>query len=364
MKTVVTKEALAAGLRKVLSVVSSKTTLPVLNNVLIEADGDKLSLTTTDLEVSVTTQIEAVVEEAGSTTLPAKKFGQIVSTLPVGDVRLDATDAEMTSISCKRAFFKMVGLDSAEFPRENRIGDTWKFTVPRAEFRKNLGKVAYAASLEDSRRVLTGILLSLRGGMLTSAATDGRRLALVEKALSEDVSSDGDVILPPKVVIELQRILDDEGELMVEVSESRIVFVFGDTIIISKLVEGAYPNYRQVVPQSFSRSAVIPRDVLCTVLNRVGTVVADSSGAIKMKIENGMMTVSAMSNEFGESSEPLDISYEGDPVQISFNPGFLMEPLKHMEADQVIMQFNDEFSPVLISGDEGFLCIIMPMRGQ
>jgi len=362
MKCSVTKEALATGLRRVLSVVSTKTTLPILGNVLVEAEDGKLALTTTDLEVSVTTTIDATVEVPGATTLPAKKFGQIVNVLPVGDVSLETTEDQLTSLSCMRAFFKIVGLSPEEFPRENEIGETWKFTMPAIEFKKDLNKVSYAASAEDARRVLTGILLSLRDGVLTTAATDGRRLALVEKPLQEESQVDGDVILPPKLVIELQRVLEDGGELNVEVSDSRIIFNFGTTVIISKLVEGAYPNYRQVIPQSFSRSAVFPRETFVTVLTRVGTVVAEASGSVRLDLQPAAMTVKAVSTEFGESEEPMDISYDGEPVTIAFNPLFLLDPLKNMEADQVTVEFNDQFSPISLSGDEGFLCIVMPMR--
>jgi DNA polymerase-3 subunit beta len=253
-------------------------------------------------------------------------------------------------------------MDSAEFPREAPLENGWSFTTTCGEFQKILGKVAYAASPDESRRVLNGILLSLRSGMLTTAATDGRRLALVEKALAGSVPGEGDVILPPKVVNEIQKLGEAEKNLTVQLTERKVAFRTDDTVITSKLVDGNYPNYRQVIPGSFGQSVVIPRTEFQTVLNRVSMVVSETSSSVKLKVEKAQVVVSAVSSEFGESSEPLEVSYEGKTLQIAFNPAFLMDPLKHLESDQVRLEFNDEFSPVMISGDEGFVYIIMPMR--
>ncbi len=361
MKCTVERDALVEGIRRVLNVVSSKTTLPVLANVLLEAAEDQLKLTTTDLEVSVSTSVEAIVEEPGETTLPAKKFGQIVGALPTGTVQMSTDEAFHTTISCGQAFFRISGLSSDEFPREEELEANWQFSMPAADLRRAIERVAYAASTEEARRVLTGILLSLREGVLTSAATDGRRLALVETTLNDKVESDGDVILPPKPVSELQRNMGTQGEVSVVVSEARVSFQFGATRIISKLIEGAYPNYRQVIPETFAMSAVVPREEFMSVLSRVGTVL-DDSGTVSLDLEESTLTVSASSPEFGESKEPMNVSFEGSPVTLVLNPVFISEPLRHMNADQTIIQINDQFSPIQISGDEGFLCIIMPLH--
>lgn len=362
MKVSVSKELLVSALRKVLNVVSTRTTLPILNNILLEGNGDKLIITGTDLEVTIRTEIPVTVTEPGSITVLARKFGQIISMLPDGEVTL-ATDAnQQTSISCKKSFFKIIGIDSGEFPRENIGEGGWSFTVPLVEFRKVLGKVAYSASPDETRRVLNGILLSLRNGVLTTVATDGRRLALIEKAITGEMPSEGDVILPPKVVVEIQKLTDEEGNLTVLLSDRRVAFKTQNTLITSKLVDGNYPNYRQVIPPSFSSSVVIPREEFMTVLNRVSLVVSETSASVRAKLEKAQITICANSTEFGESNEPMDVSYEGKTIQIAFNPAFLMDPLKHLECDQLVIQFNDEYSPISISGDEGFLYIIMPMR--
>ena len=362
MKTTISKDNLLAGVRRVLSVVSTRTTLPVLNNVLVECAEDKLTLATTDLEVCITTDVPATVSEPGSTTLPAKKFGQIAGALPDGEIQLETDEKQLTAISCDKSFFRIVGLDPKEFPRDAAFSEEWSFTMTSDQLKKSLAKVSYSGSTDETRHVLNGILLSLRGGILTIAATDGRRLALVERPLDGDSYPDGDVILPAKVVGELQRIMEAEGEVTVGMSEARVAFTLPGTLITSKLVEGTYPNYRQVIPASFSRSVTIPREAFAAVLNRVAMVVSESSASVKLRLENAAMTVSAASSEFGEAKEPLEVSYEGEPIEIAFNPVFFSDPLRHLECDQLLLQFNDEYSPVSISGDEGFLYVVMPMR--
>jgi DNA polymerase-3 subunit beta len=362
MKVTVARDVLTNGIRKTTSAVNSKTTIPVLSNILIEADAGKIVLTATDLEVCIRTELEAEVAESGKTTVPARKFSQIVGALAGDKVTLETNDNQQTSISCGKSFFKILGLDAEEFPLEEGVDASWSFSLPAADFRRNLGKVAYAASTDETRHVLNGILLSIRNGVLTSVATDGRRLALVEQNLEGDVPEDCDVILPAKVVNELLKVLDSNEPLSIDLSDARASFTVNGTRITSKLVEGSYPNYRQVIPGAFSQSAVIPRDEFVTVLNRVSMMVSESSASVSLKLENAKMIISATSAEFGEANEPMQVSYDAQDLEISFNPVFLGDPLRHLEAEQVVMQFNDEFSPISISGDEGFLCVIMPMR--
>ncbi len=363
MKLTVSTAMLLEALRKVLSVVSSRSTIPVLSNVLLEGKDNQLSLSTTDLEVSITTIVDATIEREGSITLPAKKFGQIVGTLPGGDVTLDTDEELTTQISCGPAQFKVMGLQASEFPKESELQEDRKVVLPSLEFGKTLRKISYSVSTDQTRYVLNGILLSNRDGNFTTVATDGRRLALVEKILEDgDSVEDGDVILPIKVVHELERLLDDEGELVIRFSESRASFEVGNTRVVSKLVEGNYPNYRQVIPASFQNSVVMQREKFLEVLNRVSVVVTDSGASIKVALEQDNLVMSASSTDVGEASEPLQVSYQGEPVNIAFNPTFLRDPLRQLECDDMTLRFNDEFKPVVMLGDEGFLYVIMPMR--
>ncbi len=362
MKLTVSTAMLLEALRKVLSVVSTRSTIPILSNVLLVGKDGKLSLSTTDLEVSITTTIDANIEKEGETTLPAKKFGQIAGTLPGGDVTLETTGDNTTSVTCGPASFRIMGIDAQEFPKEADFDEDRKISLVAGEFGKTLRKISYSVSSDQTRYVLNGILLSVNAGTFIAVATDGRRLALVEKMLEDPDIVDGDCILPIKVVHELERTLDDDGELVIRLSDSRASFEMENTTIVSKLVEGTYPNYRQVIPGSFQNSVIIPREKFTEVLNRVGVVVTDSAASIKMALETDKIELSASSAEIGEASEPMEVSYQGDPVNIAFNPQFLRDPLKSLECDDLTIRFNDEFKPVVMLGDEGFLYVIMPMR--
>ncbi|MBT3287058.1 MAG: DNA polymerase III subunit beta [Victivallales bacterium] len=362
MKVTVSRDNLRIGMSRVSPFVGSRTTLPILNNVLLVADGESLSLSTTDLEVAIRTTIPAFVEQAGSTTLPAKKLQSIIGALPEGDVTLTMDENNQTQIQCGRSSFKILGLDPQDFPEDKEFDEEWAFSMPAIDLKKCLAKVAYSRSSDESRHVLNGVLLSVREGMLSIAATDGRRLALIERSLEEEGAPDGDVILPSKIVSELSKLLGGQEKVGVKLSQARAVFECTDTVISSKLVEGSYPNYRQVIPQSFAHSVAIPRVTFEHVLGRVALVVSDSSASVMMALENGNMSISASSAEVGEAEEPMDVSYEGDRFELSFNPDFFRDPLRELECDQLIMQFNDGFSPVALAGDEGFIYVVMPMR--
>ncbi len=363
MKLTVPAVSLMDGLRKVLNVVNPRSTIPVLSNVLLSAKDNLLTLSTTDLEVSISTSIEANVETEGETTLPARKFGQIVGTLTKGDVTLETDKSLTTTISCGRAVFRVMGIEASEFPRETGFQEDRRLELAAVDFGKTLKKIAYAVSMDRTRYVLNGILLSINEGNFTSVATDGRRLAVVEKVIDGiDQSMDGDVILPIKVVTELQKLLEEEGRVEIRLSESRASFTVSNSEISSKLVEGKYPNYRQVIPGSFKNSVIIPREAFSEVLNRVSVVVTDSGASIKFDLSKDSLKLSASSSDVGEASEPVEVSYQGDPLTIALNPGFLREPLRNLECDELTMRFNDEFKPIALLGDEGFLYVIMPMR--
>lgn len=366
MKISVAKDSLVSGLRRVMNIVSSRPIAPILSHVLLEADNGNLFITGTDTEVRIRTEIPALVFFPGKITLPAKKFFQIASALPAGDVSVetDGEDEETVHLTCQKAAYKIRGLNAADYPEIGDFQEDWYFTLAAKELVSSLAKVSYARSEDEARKILNSVLLSVRFGMLTVAATDGRRLALVEKAFDAEAGDvqDGDVILPYKTVAELIKSLDVTDKVKVRLTASAAVFETRNTMIISKLAEGTYPNYRSVIPESFTQKVAIPRTTFADVLNRVAMVVSESSSSVTFSITASEMLISARSAEFGEASEPLDVTLEGEPTKLTFNPDFLLEPLKTLECDQLLIKFNDGFTPVAICGDDGFLYILMPMR--
>ncbi len=363
MKVSVSSKNLVEGLRKILNIVTVRTTMPVLNNVLLRTQNGMLSMMTTDTDVSIVTNIECDIEEEGDITLPAKKFAQIIGSFPSGDVKLVTDPTMTTEISCGQAMFKIMGLPAEDFPEPAEVQELHKIDFNKIEFGKTLKKIGYSVSTDQTRPILNGILLSIHEGSITAVATDGRRLALVEKLLDDAGNGiDGDFVLPTKVVNELQKLLEQDGDVTVRLSESHASFIIDNSVLTSKLIDGEYPNYRQVIPGAFKNSVTIPREHFAEVLNRVSMVLNDAGASVKFKLEPNHLTLSASSAEIGEAEEPLEVSYEGDPVTIAFNPAYLRDPLKNLDCDDLTIRFNDEFKPVVILGDEGFLYVIMPMR--
>lgn len=366
MKLTLTTENLLFGLRRVMTVIGNNAANPIMNNFLLEAEDNKLYVTGVDNEIRTRTETPALVFAPGKITLPGKKFYQIASALPAGDVSLETTeeDDEVVSLSCQKAFYKIRGLNAAGYPEMDSFIEEWSFSMPAKELVSALTKVFYARSDDESRKVLHGVLLSVRAGMLTVAATDGRRLALVEKVISGQVDEikDSDIILPYKTVSELIKSLDTSKDVKISLSAAVAVFETRSTTITSKLAEGAYPNYRSVIPDHFDRKVAMSRAAFADVLNRIALVVNESSGSINLDLSTAQITVWGKSVEYGEARESIEVSYDGDAMNIAFNPEFFMEPLKYLECDQVVMKFNDNFSPVAVCGDEGFLYILMPMR--
>jgi len=262
MKLTVTKAALLEGLQTVQNVVGIRTTLPILVNVLITAEKNKMLLTTTDLDLTVRCGVEAQVVKAGATTLPVRRLFSIVRELPEGDIEISVDEKAVATVTCGSSFFKIVGLSEDEFPPAPKADAKYAYRLEQGVVKGMLTKTSYAASADETRFVLNGCLMSFKEGKLTVVATDGRRLALVEQEVEFPKEAETDFILPTKTVNELLRILKDEGELKISKKDNQVVFEFGDVLIASKLVEGTYPNYRQVIPGHCEERVTIEREAL------------------------------------------------------------------------------------------------------
>lgn len=364
MKLNIAREKLLEALQKVTSIIGTRSTLPILANILIEAEQKKLILTTTDLEIRITTEVEAEVEKEGKTTLPAKKLLSIIRELPGEGVSMDTDDNHRTLINSGSSSFKLLGLIADDFPLPTNISLVRRLIFSQAELARMLSQISYAVSTDDSRKVLNGILFSVKENAFTSVATDGKRLALVEKVLENYNGDEGDAILPAKGGNELQRLLQKEGDVIIDIGENQAAFKLGNTIMTTKLVEGNYPNYRQVIPTSFSKKIEIPTTLFASALRRVSLVVSDTSSYVKLNFNKSSLLLNAMSSEFGESNESIDIEYDGSDISISFNPIYLVDPFKTLDADKMTFQLNDAYSPVALSAGDGFLYVIMPMRNK
>lgn len=362
MKFSISKEALLEGLQKVQHVVSTRTTLPILSNVLLVAKNGRLTFTTTDLDVGITGSVEAKIDKEGATTLPAKRLVNIVRELPASEVEISVDAKNVASIQSGPSFFKIIGLGQDDFPPLPDFEGAKEFRMPQPLLRDGLKKTSYAISTDETRYVLNGIYTSFREGKLTLVATDGRRLAMVENDLDFPASHETDVIVPTKAVQELQRLLGDNGEVLIRLSDSQISFSIGDHLLISKLIEGNYPNYRQVIPGDSTERVELPRESVFDTVRRVSLLSSDKSNSVKLVFGSNTVEVTANSPDVGEARETMEVQYGGKPMQIAFNPEFLMAPLRNLESETVYLDLIDEMSPGVIRIDGSFLYVIMPMR--
>ena len=362
MKLSVSKEKLLEGLQTVQNVVSTRTTLPILSNVLLEAADGQLRLTTTDLDVGMRGAIEATIEKPGAATLPARRLFTIVRELPSAEILLEVDSKSIASIRCGPSFFKIMGLPQEEFPPLPKFEDAKTFTLRQKDLKDGLRKTAYAISTDETRYVLNGILFSFKDNKLTLVATDGRRLALVDIELEFPRSHEIDIILPTKAVTELARLVSEEGDIRMSVSENQVAFEVDGTLLVSKLIEGNYPNYRQVIPPEAKERITLERESFLNTVHRVSLLSSEKSNSVKLVFSKNNIDIIANTPEVGEARESLPVSYKGRDFSVAFNPEFLMAPLRNLPNDEVFLDLIDEMSPGVIKVQSPFLYVLMPMR--
>lgn len=367
MNLSITKDQIIAGLQAVQNVVSNRTTLPILSNVLLRAEKGKLELTATDLDVTVVCSVDAKVTKEGSTTVPVKKLFGIVRELNGGEIELETDEKNVTSVRSGSSFFKINGLGSDEFPPINQKKDDKKVGLSQETIRSMLKKTSFAVSTDESRYVLNGIYISLKEGKMTLVATDGRRLALVDEEVDVPEKSSGEFIVPAKAVNELNRLLQDKGEVEMKFGENHASFALKDdkgfsVLLITKLIEGNYPNYRQVIPGEAKERIPLVREELLQALRRAEIMTSEKANSVKMSFGRNSLAITANSPEVGEARETLAVNYKGKEMAIAFNPRYLIDPLAALSEDEVFIELIDELSPGVLKINGPFLYVVMPMR--
>ena len=362
MKFKIVRSKFIEGLKSVQNIVAGRGSLPIIQNVLLEAEGANLKMTTTDLDISIMTVCPCEIVEAGSSTLPVKLLFNAVAKVAEGEVEVDIDANERATIVAGHAKFKLAGMPSSEFPNLPKDEDAYAYTVPQQTLREMLRKVAYAASQDDTRRTIKGVLMSFLNSKLTMVATDGRRLALVENEIEFPKEAEKDIVLPSKAVAELQRSLGGEGDASVMVQKSQICFRLGSVMIFSKLIEDAYPNYRQVIPKETAEHIVVDRQLLLDALDRASVMTMDEAHSTKLIFSSGKLTVSSTASDIGEAKDEVAIKYAGQTIEIMFNPTYVMDTLKAIDDDEVTINLNDGHSPAVITCSIPFLYVIMPLR--
>ncbi len=363
----ISKEQMLIGLQSVQNIVSTRTTLPILSNILLRAEGNRLELTATDLDVTISCAVEATVKKAGATTLPVKKLFGIVRELGAGEMELEVDDKNVSSLRAGASFFKIRGLAAEEFPPLPKFKEDKKVSLPQEKLKGMLKKTSFAISTDESRYVLNGIFLSLKEHKLTMVATDGRRLALVDEEVDISEKSQGEFIIPAKAVNELNRLLQDKGEAEVKFSDNQAAFTLkddksGNILLITKLIEGNYPNYRQVIPAETKERVSLSREEFMHALRRAEIMTSEKQNSVKLAFTKNNLAITANSPDVGEARESLAINYKGKEMAIAFNPGYVIEPLSALTEDEVFLELIDELSPGVLKINGPFLYGVMPRR--
>jgi DNA polymerase-3 subunit beta len=367
MNLSISKDKLIHGLQSVQNVVSTRTTLPILSNVLMKAEDGKLEFIATDLDVTISCTVEANVKKKGATTVPVKRFFGVVRELTSPEIELEVDDKFACSVRAGASFYKIHGLSADEFPPVQKFKEDKKIILPQEKIKSMLRKTSFAISSDESRYVLNGIFLILKEHKMTMVATDGRRLALVDEEVDIPENSQGEFILPTKAVNEMTRLLGDKGDVQMKFSDNLVSLSLTDdkgnsAVVISKLVEGNYPNYKQVIPSECKERVALPREELLAALRRAQIMTSDKANSVKLAIGRNNLAITANSPDVGEARETLAINFNGKDLQIAFNPAYLIDPLSVLTEDEVFLELIDELSPGVLKINGPFLYVVMPMR--
>jgi DNA polymerase-3 subunit beta len=373
MKFKINQDHFSNGLQQVLNVVGARATMPILSNVLIEAEEGHISLTTTNLDLGIRCRIKADVSEPGGLTLPVRKLATIIRELPQNEIFIETSENNQAKITSGGSNFKIMGISTEEFPPLPSFENRHVFELSQTEIVSMLKSVSYGQSSDENRYILNGVYFNFADEKLTLVATDGRRLALT--ALDTEISEDnaGSLILPAKTVAELERLMgkgdkvkiafnDRQAAFEISIDDSSDTGLVDHLYLVSKIVEGNYPNYRQVIPNETEHRVKIERELMLECVHRAALVTSDKSNSVKLKVSKNLLEISGSSAEYGESHESMAIAYDGPEVQVAFNPQFLIEPLKALTKDEVFFEFKDELSPGLFKTLDNFICVVMPLR--
>ena len=350
MKFKINRDHFSSGIQLVMSVVGTRKTMPILQNVLIEAKEGLVWLTTTNLDLGAKCSVKAEVSEEGTITLPVKELGRIIRELADMEVSVETSETPKATISTRGSIFNVIGMDSKEFPIA-RTGREEGVSFDREELISMLKSVSYAQSVNEERYMLKGVFFQILGGKLSLVATDGRRLAVTNNHV--ETKDEGEFILPSLSVKEIEKLPDVGNKIKISFTDRQVAFElsvekgedntgFQNSIyLISKVVEGKYPNYKQVIPKDDFNSATIERELMQECVHRAALV---SDEKVTLRIKEEAMEITGLST-LGDACESMSISYKGNDAMVSFNPRFILDPLRSITKDKIILEFRDDMSP-------------------
>jgi DNA polymerase III subunit beta len=367
MKLKITRDNLQQGLAAVGASIPTRTTLPVLSNILIDVGPDSIAMSGTDLDIAVSVTVPADVEEQGSLTVPAKKLQELARELPEHPVRL-STRGDRLELTCGRATFRLNGMPRDEFPTFPAVDFSTSWKVQGRVLHELIRQTSFAVSTEESRPILNGVLWQLTDEEMRMVATNGHRLARMRVPSPSAGAPRTDLIVPPKALAQVERLFSGEDEVEVARSENHIGFRKEGTQVFTRLIEGPYPNYEQVIPKDNDKHAIADRNQLVQVLRRMAVVASDQTHRVRLGFTSNAVRFSVETPDLGEAHEDLEIDYAGEPLDIGFNASYLLEVLRYMPTEEVKLTFRAPeraatIEPAGVNGDApDYLCLVMPLR--
>ncbi|WP_319242092.1 DNA polymerase III subunit beta [uncultured Propionivibrio sp.] len=364
------RDMLLSPLQSVSGIVEKRHTLPILSNVLLEKKGDQLTFLATDIEIQITTTNSGAVGDGdGAVTVGARKFQDILRSLPEGtDISLNL-DEKRLQVKAGKSRFSLQTLPAEDFPKMALAdGNLRKITVTQKQFRHLLGQTQFAMAAQDVRYYLNGLLLMVDGTDFRAVATDGHRLAYASMSLTlsdESPLPKQEFILPRKTVLELNRLLDDSEEpLSIELGSNQIKFQFGQINLVSKLIDGKFPDYERVIPSTLKNVVSLNRAALLQAMVRAAILTNEKFRGVRLVLSGGVLKIMAANAEQEEAQEEIEVSFEGDSIDVGFNVGYLLDVLNNTSSELIEWGFNDANSSALIRipGNECFKYVVMPMR--
>jgi len=367
MRFTISREKLQEGLAAVAASIPAKTTLPVLANILLETTDKGIKLSGTDLDIAVSTEVAADVEATGAVTIPAKKLSEIARELPPAPVKIGAVGEQRVTIECGRSRFKLLGLPRDEFPTfpSVRFNESWR--IRSGDLQQLIAHTAFAVSSEESRPILNGVLWELRPEKMRMVATNGHRLAKMEMGITSADAPSSDLIVPPKALEQVRRLFPAEEELEIARGDNHIGFRSPFTAVFTRLIEGPYPNYEQVIPKDNDKVAICDKVALTSALKRMSVIASDKTHRIRLSFNAGMLKFSVQTPDLGEAQDELPIKFTGDQLDIGFNASYLLEILRYIPSDEVRMTFKAPERAATLEPEgwknaASYMCLVMPLR--
>jgi DNA polymerase III subunit beta len=369
MRFTITRQNLHEALNAVSASISTKTTLPILSNILFRADQDgRLEMSGTDLDVAVRVRVAAEVEEPGTLTAPGKKLQEIAKELPDEPVQV-STRGDQIELRCGRSHFKLNGLPAEDFPALPSVSFEGGWTASGKELLGLIRHTSFAVSTEETRPVLNGVLWELRDGEMRMVATNGHRLARMRVPAGPSLETTTQLIVPPAALQQVQRLFSTDEDLQVARDGNHLAFRSDRTEVYTRLIDGTYPNYEQVIPKDNDKFALVERKPLESAIKRVAAVASDQTHRIRLEFSRDRMNLNVLTPDLGEAHDEISVGYDGEELAIGFNANYLLEVLRYMGTDEVRLGFKAPeraatVEPVYPDGDTGadYLCLVMPLR--